>query len=753
MITSALPQQADLPTGIVTHSASPRTQYVTASATDQQKELNTGPDYVRDQALLKKAHTDFRACINWENEFRRKAEIEIDFVDHLKHWDESVLKERAGRPSMVFDIIGPAIDQVVNDARQNPPEAKISPVGGGADKETADVLQGLLRNIENDSEGEIADMTAYEWAVKVGRGWSRVHFDWETEDVSDDAFKQKILIGCIPNLFSVYPDPLSDKFDYSDMRFCFVTEDMDSGAFKELYPDSLVCGMDSFEGIGDSTKANWFPKGNVRVAEYWWIEQEEIDMYLLQNGQVVPKSKIFDAKWVAHRKSKRNKVLCAKITGLEVLERTEWPGRWIPLIPLLGRQSIKNGRRTLRGMIRAAMDANLAYDFARSKEAEAISLAPISQWLVAEGQLEGHEYKWADANRKAFAYLEYKSINSNSEPVPPPIRINAQPGLGAITGAIAHASQDGKEQLSTYAPQLGEPSPEQSGKAILARQREGDNAHFNYHDNLARYKRHQARVIIDLIPYIYNEERAISIFDPDQSSREVQINQPTMHEGVQKIFDIQNSALRFHVTMSTGQPTYASRKDQQNQTLVALSTSPMGQVINMKAPDLVMKALGMPDELVERLRPAGLPPVTGESPNVLAMQTQISQLSQLNQQLTQAVHALSDKKEMERMKLESAERRSTENNQTALMIADTSTKSVFAQLNSKEAIAQMEQELEFLKQRFSQLHQTDQGASDQQHQQALQQGQQAHEQGMQADQQQHEQSMAAQQSAAQPQAA
>lgn len=724
-ITALPPQNAALASGIIAHSSSPRAAYVTTSA--NRKDNEDGDIDEDDEALLRKAHEDFRAAINWENDWRRKAEIEIDFVDHLKHWDEQVLKERAGRPSMVFDIIGPAIDQVVNDARQNPPEAKISAVGGGADKDTAEVLQGLLRNIENDSEGEVADMLAYEWAVKVGRGWSRVLFDWETEDVSDDAFKQKILIGALPNLFSVYPDPLSDKFDYSDMRFAFVTEDMDRGAFEELYPESEVSGMDSFEGIGDSIRANWFPKGNVRVAEYWWVEKEPIEMFLLANGQVVPKDRIFGAEVRAHRESRRSKVCCAKITGLEVLERTEWPGRWIPLIPLLGRQSVKNGRRTLRGMIRAAMDANLAYDFARSKEAEAISLAPISQWLVAEGQLEGHEYKWADANRKAFAYLEYKVMDQAGDQVPPPIRINAQPGLGAITEAVAHASQDGKEQLSTYAPQLGQPSSEASGRAILARQREGDNAHFNYHDNLARYKRHQARVILDLVPYVYNEERAMTIFDPDQSSREVQINQPTMHQGVARIFDIKNPSLRFHITVAASGPSYASRKDQQNQTLIELSQSAMGQAINMKAPDLVLKALGMPEDLIERMRPLGLPPASGEPPNVLAMQTQLAQQSQLIQQLIQSVHTLSDKKEIERMKLDSAERRSYSSDQTAIVVAETGNKNVVAQLNSGEAIAQLKEEMAFLKHSLSLLS----GSADQQagqsHEMALQQGQQSHE--------------------------
>ncbi len=712
MINSALPQQAPaLQPGIVTHSASPRQAYVTTSAVKRDpSELSNSAK--ADVDLLAKSHEDFRTCLTWENDWRRKAEMEIDFVDHLKHWDEQVLKDRQGRPSLVFDIIGPAIDQVVNDARQNPPEAKISPVGGGADQATADILQGVLRNIENDSEGEVADMTAYEWAVKVGRGWSRVLFDWETEDVSPDAFLQKITIGHVPNLFSIYPDPLADRFDYSDMRFCFVTEDMDRDTFRDLYPDSDICGMDSFEGIGDSLKANWFPKGNVRVAEYWWVEKEKITMCMLRNGQVVPENKVFGADVLAKRESRRNKVCCAKITGMEVLERTEWPGRWIPIIPIIGRQSIKNGRRTLRGMIRSAIDANLAYDFARSKEAEAISLAPISQWLVAEGQLEGHEYKWADANRKAFAYLEYKATDAEGKLVPAPIRVNAQPGLGAITGAIAHASQDGKEQLSTYAPQLGAPSSETSGKAILARQREGDNAHFNFHDNLSRYKRHQARVIIDLIPYVYNEARAITIFDPDQSSRSVKINQPTFEKGVQRIYNLADPAARFHVTIGT-EPTYASRKAEQRALVVELSrTMP---VLALKAPDLIAKALGLDEEFVERLRPAGLPPVNGEEPNVMQMQTQIQQQTEMIQQLTKAVNELSDKKSIEKMKLESAERRTDMDNRNDLLIAENSSKSLAAQLNSNEVIAQLREQMQFLHKRFDALTANEQAEMQRQH--------------------------------------
>lgn len=665
---------------------SSRTQFVTASA---RREDSTG-DPERD--LLLEAHERFRVATNADRDWRRRAEEEINFVDHYEHWPQQARAERAGRPCLTFDRIGPAVRQVVNDARQNPPEPKFAPVGGGADEATAEVLQGLLRNIENDSEAEIAYMTAYEFAVKVGLGWMRVLFEWE----DDETFHQKIRIAEVPNPFSIYPDPSAVQWDMRDMGFCFVTEDMDRNVYKEQFPDSAVAGMADFESVGDRIKAEWFPSGAIRVAEYWYTVPVQEKLFLLPGGMVVPEDEVYDAKPMAERIARKNKVYCVKINGKEILEGpTEWPGRWIPIIPCLGMVSVKDGKRVLRGMVRAAMDANLHYDYLRSKEAEAAGLAPIVPWLVAEGQIEGFEYKWADANRRAFPFLEYKPFVGGME-VPPPQRLSPDINIAGLTNAVQQADNDIKATLSTYDASLGAPGPEQSGRAILARQHEGDNAHFDFHDNLARAMRHCGRVVLDLIPKIYTEERTIMITNPDGSSKTIDINQPTVSDGISRIFDVKSEVARYHVTIGS-QPSYASRRQEGRDAVIELMRM-MPQPMT-RALDIAIKALDIPygDELADRLRPPDVAALGNDPRATLAqMQQQLSAMTVLNQHLQAALAKATDDYARERLKYASQERVAAMNNEALIAAAA-------LKANSAESMALLAEDMETLRTRMQLL--------------------------------------------------
>ena len=626
------------------------------------------PEVVEDPEaeFLHKARERFARVVSAENQWRRDAKEELDFTDGLKHWDEAMLAERTGRPCLTFDRITPAIKQVVNEARQSPPEPEVAPVGGGADKETAQVIQGLFRNIDNDSGSDTVFMTAYEHACKIGRGWWRVLFDWETDDPeSQEAFLQKILLKRIPNPFSVYVDPACLEFDYSDMEFLFHTEDIDRDTFEELYPEdadrtlgymgTLGAGV-SFEATGDRIRSDWFPNGAIRVAEYWYKERTKRTIHQLEGGRVVDDSELYDATPVATRELFQTKIFCCKMTGGDVIRRYEWPGKWIPFIPVIGDEIWKNGRRTVRGMIRPAMDANLSYDFMRSKQAESIALAPIAPVIAAVGSLGNFESMWADANRKAYAVLPYLT-EVNGKPVPEPQRLNtADAQVQAITLAIANAERDIESLTMVYRPDLGNPVSEASGRSILAQKSNSDKAHFNYFDNLARSVRRTGLIELDLIPAVYSEQRAITIYDPDQKVRSVQINAQILEKGVQRIYDLaqQQGAARYDVVMKSG-PSYATRRQEGAAALMDLIKFIPGPM--SRALDLLVGYLDIPDQdaLAARLRPADIP-ADGGGPTIQQLTQQNQQMQQLIQQLTQSVNALSDKTAAERLKLASQER-------------------------------------------------------------------------------------------------
>ena len=622
-------------------------------------------DAIGDAELLTVAQERFRRSASADSAWRDRATKELDFADGLEHWDDKARQGRENLPCMVFDLIGPKIDQVVNDARQAPPEAKFSPVGSGSDKEEAKMLQGLMRNIDNDSGADTARLTAFEYAVKIGRGWWREDFEWETEDdePSANSFYQKLATRRIANPFCVYPDPSASEFDYSDMMWCFVTEDIDKDTFDELYGDvnnktSALSG--NFEGVGDPIKSDWFPNGAIRVAEYFWIEIDRSYLYLMNDGRAVKFEDLKEGEIpVMKRVVQKRTVNWAKMSGLDVLERKKWQGKWIPVVGVVGKEILKEGKRTQTGMIRPVIDANKSYDYMRSKECQAIGLAPISQWLVAEGSIENHEWKYADSNRKAFAYLEYKTRDAEGNPCPPPQRINAGVDTAGISQAIAHASQDVMTGTNVYAPDTGAPVPDQSGKAIGLRVRQADNAHFAYADNLARSTRHAARIRLGLIPYIYSENRIITITDPDGKVRAMRINgkpqaDDNLKQAADKIIDLKKIPRRMDVVIGSG-PGYATQR--QEGFAQAMQMAQADPTIIQKAGDIIIRASDAPyaDEIADRLAPPGMAGNDGP-PIPPAVQAQLQQGQQVIAALTKQVHLLVDEKDQKQLELASKER-------------------------------------------------------------------------------------------------
>lgn len=622
------------------------------------------PEDVSNEVLLRQAHDRFIRSATADMVWRERAVKELDFCDALEHWDQATLDDRKGRPCLVFDLIGPKVAQVVNDARQSPPEIKFNPVGGGADKEEAKALMGLSRNIDNDCGADTAYLTAYEFAVKIGRGWWREDFEWENQDPTPSvtSFQQKIVVRRVPNPFAVYPDPAADEFDYSDMMYCFLTEDLDPQTFNDLYGEqSRIPGFaGNFEGIGDPIRKNWFPQGSIRVAEYWWVEVERSYLYCMPDGRVLTLEQLQTGDMPRMKRVvEKHVVNWAKITGMEVLERQKWPGKWIPMIPCLGKEILKDGKRLQTGMIRPVIDANKSYDWMRSKEAEAIGLAPLSQWLVAEGSIENHEWKYADSNRKAFAYLEYKTHDAEGNPCQKPERISASVDTAGITQAIQNAAQDVMVGTNVFAPDTGEPQSDQSGRAIALRHRESDNAHFNYADNFARAMKHSGRVRLDLIPYVYSEDRIITIADPDGKVRGMRANGPpratdNLKQAVDKILDLKTVPTRFDVVMGSG-PGYATLRIEGFQQLMQMAQSDPS--ILQKAGDIVVRSSDSPlaDEIADRLAPPGV--TTGDEADIPPQaQAQIQQLTMLNQQLTKSVQELLKREDSKTLEMNAKER-------------------------------------------------------------------------------------------------
>jgi hypothetical protein len=640
---------------------------------DEEKEARQAKE-----EFLRTALERFQLASDAEAETRREALEDLEFYAG-KQWPESIVADRNknGRPCLTINRLKQFANQIINQQRQSRPAIQVNPVDNGADPETAEILQGLTRHVELNSHADVAYDTAFMYAVIGGFGYYRIL----TEYVPG-TFDQEILIKPIKNPFTVYFDPTCEEPDYSDAEFAFIVEDLTRSQYERRFKDSEVAGLSNFQSIGDNEK-NWFKGGGVRVAEYFWVEKVKKTLLFLTDGSAVYEDeldKIPEGVDIAMRNgepvTREDEVRIvhwALMNAREILEERVWPGQWIPIVPVLGGELIVDGRRKLFGIVRDAKDPQRRLNYETSAMTEAIALAPKAPWVIAEGQIEGYEGLYETANIKTYPYLPYKPKSVDGQLVPPPMRQTAEPAIQAIAAARATAEQDLKGTTGMFDAYLGERGPEQSGKAILARQKQGENANFNLLDNLDRSIQFTGKQLIDLEPKIYDRPgRVLQIVGIDSKRKSVAIGDTYKDKsGVERIYDLNTG--RYDVTLSVGQSYDSKRKEFVESALQLIQFAPDVAPMIM---DLVVRHFDWPgaQEIAERLK-KGLPPNLQDQEEEgfqlpPAIKAKIDAMMQQHEMLTAELAKANEELKSRRMEIESKENIAALDAQTKLVIAE-----------------------------------------------------------------------------------
>src|SRR6185369_1616280 len=532
-----------------------------------------------DDDLLADARKTFARAEEVERCNRDNWVDDVRFARLGEQWPEAIRlqREQEGRPCLTINRLPAFIRQVTNDARQNSPAIKFHAVGDGADQETALILDGIVRNIEYTSDADVAYDNALDNAVTGSFGYFRISTDY----ASYDTFDQDIKIEPIKNPLTVYGDPDNMDSDSANWNVCFVTELWEKEAFERKWPGAETA---SFDADSHDT-ANWFTDSKVRVAEWWTREEVPVTLLQLSNGQVMQQEVYLKQKEyldldgitiAQQRPSRTMKVMQRIITGGEILETNEWPGKYIPIVPVYGDEVVVDGERFLLSLIRFAKDPQQMVNYWRTTSTELVALAPKAPWIGAVGQFATDAHKWASANTQTHQYIEYDMVMdpTGQVPAPPPQRQGfVGPPAGALQEAI-NASDDMKSIMGLYDASLGAQSNETSGRAILARQREGDVSTFNFTDNLSRAIRHAGRILADLIPKVYNTPRILRIIHEDGTNEDVPVNgaqlspqqiaqkqaeQKQELRSIGRIFDLTTG--KYDVTCEAG-PSYTTKREE-----------------------------------------------------------------------------------------------------------------------------------------------------------------------------------------------
>lgn len=618
----------------------------------------TGPDDHRDK-LAEMRHR-YTMSIAAYSDSREDELDDLRFMagspDNQWQWPADVLQTRGAvqgqtinaRPCLTINKLPQHVRMVTNEQRQNRPSGKVIPADDNADVEVAAIYDGMVRHIEYMSDADVAYDTACENQVTYGEGYIRIL----TEYCDENSFDQDLRIGRVRNSFSVYMDPMSQDPTGADAEFCFITEDLTKEEYEREYPNAAPLSSMLASGVGDQYLSQWLDENTIRIAEYFYYKHEKatLNLYPGNNSffEGTPEDKDMKrmgVKPIRSRQVDRKKVMWMKTNGYEVLQEQEWAGKWIPVVRVIGNEFEVEGQIYISGLVRNAKDAQRMYNYWTSQEAEMLALAPKAPFIGYGGQFEGYEMQWKTANTTNWPYLEVNPDVTDGAGAVLPLPQRAAPPLpqtGLIQAKMG-ASEDIKSTTGQYDSSLGIGGNERSGRAILAREKQGDTGTYHYVDNLARAIRHITRQLVDMIPKIYDTQRIARIVGIDGEVDMVKIN-PEQPEPVKEIRDMESGILvekiynpgvgKYDVVVTTG-PSYMTKRQE--------SMDAMSQILQGNpqlwsvAGDLFVKNMDWPgaQELAARLAKTIDPKLLENGDKDPALQAAEQQIQAMGQEMEQ----------------------------------------------------------------------------------------------------------------------
>ncbi|WP_046901036.1 portal protein [Gluconobacter oxydans] len=629
----------------------------------------------QDDEILKEVVERHRHCQSVEASARANYRADLQFLYgdayNQAQWEPAVVMARTGaggsggRPCLTVNKTLQHVLQVTNSARQQTMGVKIVATGFGASQKAAEVLEGIIRHIEAQSN---AQQNAYANAImgQVGGGIGYTHI--VTDYVRGvDTFDQDLFIETVPDPLCVMLDPDAQEPDKSDANWGMLITHMPRGEFERMYARDKDIGDDHpFDGVQDHD-GGWEEKDRVRIARYY--RRSEVDDTLWNvppvpdmgiRGGPMRESEMPDGMAAMCRKMKcehrpvsDHAVEWFLIGGSRVLDHGDTVFKNIPLVPWIGIETNIDGKLDRKGLTRLLVDPQRMFNFSASKFIEGLAAQTMGSWIASDAQVKGRESEWAMANISPPGVLVYNSedpdsgalVNGAPEPVPPP---QFSPGY---LQAMQQSDQQMQMASGQYQAEMGAPSNEKSGRAIGERQRQSDTANYHFTDNQGMALRLTGKILIDAIPRVYDVTRAVQVMGIDGTMAQAiidpqitQAHQQVTPQGAiaepqspdpEAVADVKGAILainpnvgRYDVIADVG-PSWASQTQETfNALMQVVQADP---ALMAKCGDLLFRSAPFPlaSEIADRLKPIG------DDPQAAAVQQQLQQAQQLIAQLQQ----------------------------------------------------------------------------------------------------------------------
>jgi len=572
-----------------------------------QPEKKTMPDMRKADAvkLLQRVKERFNIMTEADHDNRQMAMYDLKFVNVPgEQWDPNMKEERGTRPCYEFNKLRISCKRIINDMRANRPDAKVRAVENG-DTEKAQIREGLIRNISQQSDFDTIVDYEGEYQVAAGMAAWRVN----TKYIGDDAFNQDIVIESFRNPFTVYCDPQCRDLLKRDAADWIVTERISTESFESRWPKAEAISFEASESDNYDDEGDWSSEEQTRIAEYWYkkpIQKEiwevvfapEMDEQGQPMGEATTKivdSTSDEASGITPEQIKRKRVIntsqiCWIIcSGDRILEKGVWAGRMFPFVMIYGEYCWVDGKPLWWGLPRFAKDAQRSYNVSRTSISETIASAPKEYFWATSRQAEGHTKEWAEGHKKNYPYRLYE--HDPKEPGPPR-KIGGADVPVALIQEAQIASDEIKAVTGIYDASMGASGNETSGRAIMARQSQGEIATFNYQDNMSKGVQRTYEIILDLIPEIYDTERELRVLGSDGTEAYKKVNEVVLDQVTKRVVKVNDlSEGKYDVTITTG-PSFSTLRQEAAETYTAIIQQ-FPDLMGV-AGDLIMQSMDLP---------------------------------------------------------------------------------------------------------------------------------------------------------------